>query len=190
MHEVAAILTSLIRGVPGEIYGVLLGALVTLCAVILTNRAGAARLERQLTHEAKERRRAEEVALRRGVFLEAIEALERNQFLLARLADIEKPFEVDLGLEMLGPSARLRLIASLETSRCLVAANGSFARAFLSMAVSKMQVSALSAKRGSLEKAVADDSISVSRREEIRAYPKAPAARKVIQAQAKCSMAS
>lgn len=73
---------------PDVVWAALLASLLTLSGVLLANRSSRIRQIAELKHDASQRDREREMALRRDVYLGAAGAISRAQSMLMRLADL------------------------------------------------------------------------------------------------------
>lgn len=64
------------KGVPDVIWSGVIGALVALAGVMLSNKGNSKRLNSQLQHDATEKTKERINTLRREVYLQAVECIE------------------------------------------------------------------------------------------------------------------
>ncbi len=114
MHD----LVTFIREIPSAVWSGLLGALIALAGVVVSNRGSTARLRVQLAHEAKEGATERTAALRREVYLTTAEELVKANAHLATLPELD-PAITNLGDGLqgfFGAAARLQLVAEPGTA--------------------------------------------------------------------------
>jgi hypothetical protein len=113
---------------PDAVWGAVVGAGIALLTTFLNNRHSRKQLRMQLADNALQRDRDRAMALRRDVYLPAVEAVTRMQATLGRLLDIEadqskigRQVSVDQSI-----LAKVHLVASESTVRALMAYQGAF----------------------------------------------------------------
>lgn len=111
----------LLREIPVAFWSAIVGSLLTLGGVALSNRSHHQRLLVQLEHERLQKRQDREMQLRKEVYLEAAEAISAGLNLIPRLADLNVPYE-KLGEQYAEKSAavsRLHVVATGKTAKAL-----------------------------------------------------------------------
>ena len=109
---------SLVASIPAAVWAGIIGAILALSGVLLSNRSNTSRLRIQLQHDAAEKARERTAALRREVYLRAIEELVRANSHLAGLPSLD-PTKVNIGEGLQGffsAAARLQLVAEPKTA--------------------------------------------------------------------------
>lgn len=81
-------MVELLASIPDVVWAAMLASLLTLSGVLLANRSSRIRQLTELKHDASQRDREREMALRRDVYLGAAGAISRAQSTLMRLADL------------------------------------------------------------------------------------------------------
>jgi hypothetical protein len=79
---------SMLRNVPAAVWGVVVGATLSWPTVILSQRHARKLQDKQLLHDAVQRREEREMSWRRDVYLDAAEALSRLPSALGRIGDL------------------------------------------------------------------------------------------------------
>ncbi len=113
-----SILESLITSIPATAWSAIIGAILALSGVLLSNRGNNSRLQIQLQHDATEKARERTAVLRREVYLRAIEELAKANSHLADLPNLDST-KVNIGDGFQGffsAAARLQLVAEPSTS--------------------------------------------------------------------------
>ena len=77
--------------VPGTFWGVIIGSFFTLGGVVLSNRASDGRLRAQFEYERELRNRDRKLALRKDIYLAALEAISAALESVGKMADLEIP---------------------------------------------------------------------------------------------------
>jgi hypothetical protein len=111
-------LAALLASVPATVWSGIIGAILALSGVLLSNRSNTSRLRVQLQHDATEKTRERTAALRREVYLRAIEELVKANSHLAGLPNLD-PTKVNVGDGLQGffaAAARLQLVAEPKTA--------------------------------------------------------------------------
>lgn len=109
---------SLVTSIPDTVWSGIIGAILALSGVLLSNRGNTSRLRIQLQHDAAEKARERTAALRREVYLRAIEELTKANSHLAGLPNLD-PTKVNIsdGLQgFFAAAARLQLVAEPKTA--------------------------------------------------------------------------
>lgn len=111
-------IATLIGSIPASVWSGIIGAILALSGVLLSNRGNSGRLRIQLQHDATEKARERIAALRREVYLRVIEELVRANAHLASLPNLD-PTKVNIGEGLQGffaTAARLQLVAEPKTA--------------------------------------------------------------------------
>lgn len=117
------LLASLLASIPATFWSGIIGAIIALSGVLLSNRGNTARLRIQLQHDATEKAKERTAALRRDVYLRAVEELTKANSHLAGLPNLD-PTKVNIGDGLQGfmaAAARLQLVAE---PKCALLVNG------------------------------------------------------------------
>lgn len=129
-----------LRLIPIMVWSGLTGAIIALGGVFITNQSNTSRLRIQLEHDAKEKARDRTSALRRDVYLQAVEELTKANSHLASLS-LSDPTKTNLadGLQgFFGAAAKLQLVAEPTTALLvnqLVAAYGELSLKLIERAI-------------------------------------------------------
>jgi hypothetical protein len=107
-----------VSAIPATFWGVLAGSGFTLLGVWATNRDNTQRLERQLNHDAAQRRIDREQALRKEIYFAAAEAISAGLLTVARFADLEiADGEITAPFVARAPAiAKVHVIATVRTA--------------------------------------------------------------------------
>ena len=111
-------IAALLAFIPSTVWSGIIGAILALSGVLLSNRGNTARLRIQLQHDAAEKARERTAALRRDVYLRAIEELVKANAHLAGLPNLD-PTKINIsdGLQgFFAAAARLQLVAEPKTA--------------------------------------------------------------------------
>jgi hypothetical protein len=130
-------LTDVLAGIPESIWGIIVGALLTLIPVIVSNRHSRKQQAQQLQFESTERQRERRVNLRRDVYLPAADAIVGMTGAAAKLlgGDPSSADQIIAGSQAFGAAlTRIQMVATPETVRRV----GEYQRAFLK-AISLLQ---------------------------------------------------
>jgi hypothetical protein len=109
---------SLLALVPATVWSGIIGAILALSGVLLSNWGSTSRLRIQLKHDSAEKAKERTAALRREVYLRAIEELVKANSHLAGLPNLD-PTKVNIGEGLQGffaAAARLQLVAEPKTA--------------------------------------------------------------------------
>ncbi|MFA7291994.1 MAG: hypothetical protein WC023_07060 [Rhodocyclaceae bacterium] len=111
-------IASVLASIPATVWSGIIGAILALSGVLLSNRGNTSRLRIQLKHDAAEKVKERTAILRREVYLRAIEELVRANSHLAGLPNLD-PTKVNIGDGLQGffsAAARLQLVAEPKTA--------------------------------------------------------------------------
>jgi hypothetical protein len=138
-------IADLLGQIPASFWGVIVGALVTIVSVVLTNRGNEKRLERQLRHENELKRQERDLALRWDIYLAATDALMAG---IASIGEMANPAADDKsplkGYSEKAPAiAKASLIAREDTAQALARVNSEIAGAALRLAPKYIQLKLL-----------------------------------------------
>lgn len=109
---------SMLAAVPDVIWSGIIGALLALAGVLISNRGNTARLRIQLGHDATEKAKERTAVLRREVYLCVVEELVKANTHLAGMPNLD-PSKVNVSEGLQGffaSAARLQLIAEPKTA--------------------------------------------------------------------------
>lgn len=124
----------LIMGVPPVVWAAFAGASLTLLGVGLQNLLEFKRLRTQLAHDADERERERNHALRRVVYLESVESVAKAQRLLLAIANMEKPLQtLECDPLELAALTKVHLIGRIETIQAVDAISVSLVEQFVAL---------------------------------------------------------
>jgi hypothetical protein len=127
--EARSLIVSILSHVPDVVWAALIAAGIAFLTTRLSNRNSRQQLQMQLDHDARQKNREREMALRRDVYLPALEAVTRCSAALGQLANLDADLAA-VGRQLvadLATIAKVQLIASEPTIEAIMA----FLRAFL-----------------------------------------------------------
>ena len=123
-----------IEAVPPTVWGFLVGSLVTVIGVALTNASNTKRLRLQHAHERELDARARDLSMRRDVYLNAFEAMATGMTTVGSFGELEIPFQ-DLMRQYMGKAGamgKITIVGREETIRAVAdfeqALTGAFMR--------------------------------------------------------------
>lgn len=108
--------------IPAAFWGVIVGALLSLGGVYLTNRSSDRRLREQLVHDRQVRTQERELSLRKEVYLACAEAVSAGMDAIFRFANLEIPNDsvAELYIQRSPSIAKSYLIANEETVKAIM----------------------------------------------------------------------
>ena len=80
---------ALLDKIPATFWGVIIGSIISLGGVYLTNRASDKRLTKQFTHEREQKTKDREMELRKEIFLAAADAISVGLNSVARFSNLD-----------------------------------------------------------------------------------------------------
>lgn len=101
--------------IPDVVWAALLAAFLALSGVLVTNRSSRIQKLAELQHDAAQRNREREMALRRDVYLGAAESISNGQLILTKLSDLSIS-DQELGAEFTRVSAAIAKIQVVGTN--------------------------------------------------------------------------
>jgi hypothetical protein len=124
-------IASLLASIPSAVWSGIIGAVLALCGVLVSNRSNNNRLVHQLQHDAAEKAKERTSNLRCEVYLRTVEELVKSNSQLAGITNVD-PTKANMGDAFQGlfsTAARLQLVADSKTALLvnrLVAEYGEF----------------------------------------------------------------
>jgi hypothetical protein len=163
--QVARLIAHFLALVPNTVWAALIAAGVAFLTTTLSNRNSRKQLQMQLGHSARERERDRAMALRRDVYLPAIEAVTRAHGALGLLVDLDADLSA-LGKQMtadFATLAKVQLIAGETTVRGLLGFQKALMPAYFELLAHR---SSLAIRRGAIatEQALIDRALAEHRR--------------------------
>lgn len=152
---------ALLESVPVLFYAATTASFITLLGIGLQNRAESIRNMARLTHDALQRDREREMALRRDVYLRAAEAMAQAQEYLAGFANTEiSAQQHESMIKGVGSDLnKVHIVGSLATVQAIVEANQFFVSAVADLSIRKLPVQQL-ARETELEQTAIDSAIA------------------------------
>lgn len=134
------VLLSLLEKIPATFWGVVVGAILTLGGVVLTNRANDRRLRAQFDHDRKIRNRERELSLRKEIYLAATEAVSAGLTAIGRFANLDIPHD-QIAEDYLNRSpsiAKVYVVSTEATGRAVAALTGELSAAYLRLSAKRI----------------------------------------------------
>lgn len=124
---------ALLAEVPSSLWGVVVGGILTLSGVFLTNRATNRRLHQQLEHDRLLKQKERDLSLRKEIYLAAAETIAEGLNSLIRFADLRIPHDKlsERYIEKSASIAKVHVVASEPTARALLTFLSELSAAFL-----------------------------------------------------------
>lgn len=195
LYHVATLILCFLARVPDVVWAALIAAAIAFLATTLSNRNSRNQLQMQLTHGARERDRDRAMALRRDVYLPAIEAVSRAHGALGRLVDLGLDFSAinDQLVIDLATIAKVHLVAGEATVRGLLTFQKALVPAFFELAARRSSLAvrqgAIATEHSLMDRAVAEHQKFVQMMQQINLSPvRDQAAMDRVQAQADFQM--
>lgn len=110
-------IVQIIASIPHLVWGAIIGSLTTLLGTIISNRGAQKRLEKQFLHESEQKKIEREQSLKRELFLDIIEKLEKVYVFIAQIPYATPEQISNFSMPSIG---KVNAIASEET---IIAAN-------------------------------------------------------------------
>ena len=127
--------TSFIESIPPAFYGVLIGSLLTIIGVVLTNISNTKRLKIQHEHERELRNTERDLNMRREIYMDAMEAISSGITAISRFSELnETPVTLMQSYSDLSPKvSKVTIVGNNETIEALSSFNLELNAAFLRM---------------------------------------------------------
>ena len=138
-------LVTLIKAIPPTFWGIIVGSLFTVVGVVLTNASNTRRLRIQHEHERDLEKRERDLAMRRDIYLEAMEALSAGMVVVGRFGDLDvKPNHLMQSYMDKSPAiARVNIVGNRETIEAVSGFNLELIGTFLRLEAKRERVNAL-----------------------------------------------
>jgi hypothetical protein len=129
-------LVGMLEAVPATVWGFLVGSLVTVIGVALTNASNTKRLRLQHAHERAIAERARDLSLRRDVYLGAFDAIATGMAMVGNFSELDVPFQ-ELMRSYMGKAAaigRVTIVGEEGTIRAVADFEQALTGAFIRLA--------------------------------------------------------
>lgn len=133
---------NIINTIPDVIWAAVIASFLTFLGVMLTNRGNQNSLAMHLSHDKEKFIYEQEVSLKKEVFLESAAAFSQSLAAIPKLANLDISME-DINADLAGyvpTSAKLYLIANLETVTNAVNFSNELGEVFLSLVKSRTEL--------------------------------------------------
>lgn len=133
-----------VSAIPQAFWGVLLGSIFSLAAVIITNRANHKRMLTQFDHQRYLQNSDRELALRKDVYLAAAEAMAAGSFTIGKLADLDTSVaEISAQFSERAPSiAKIQIVGKETTIEAGMKYSAALGSAFMELVPKRIQLEA------------------------------------------------
>ena len=146
-------LVAFMEAVPATVWGFLVGSLVTVIGVALTNASNTKRLRLQHAHERELDARARDLSMRRDVYLAALEAMATGMTTVGSFGELEIPFQ-DLMRQYMGKAGamgKITIVGREETIRAVADFEQALTGAFMRLSGQRNAVDQLFKRTRALE---------------------------------------
>jgi len=150
-------LVKLIDAVPPTLWGFLIGSLLTVLGVILTNAANTKRLRLQHEHEWRLESKERDLNLRRDIYLAAMEAIATSVATIGRFSNLNIPSD-DLELILTDKSpafSRVSIVGQEATIQAVANFSRELTGTFLRLSAKREKLSWLMQRLASVEQKIA-----------------------------------
>ena len=146
-------LATVLETVSPTVIGFVIGAVITVIGVVITNAANTRRLRIQHEHDREMRRRERELNLRRDVYLAAIDAITTGIYLITRFSDINAPtHDLMQAYNQKSPAiGKVSIIGTPETIKAVSTFNQEVLGAFLRLTAARERLQELNRQIAQLE---------------------------------------
>jgi hypothetical protein len=145
MSETVELILTALKEVPPTFWGVVIGGVISIAGIVITNRAHESRLAQQFSHDEKLKKQDREFTLRQNIYLSAAEAVSAGFQVLNSFANLDKSDDDILKpyLEKISSIAKLQIIAKEETLRAVMEFITEFNDALTSLMPDRIKLLAL-----------------------------------------------
>lgn len=146
-------LAGIFEAVPATVWGFLVGSLVTVLGVALTNASNTKRLRLQHAHEREIAERSRDLAMRRDVYLGAFEAIATGMTMVGNFSELDVPFQELMRSYMSKASAmgKVTIVGEEATIRAVADFEQALTGAFIRLAGQRNGVDQLFTRMRALE---------------------------------------
>ena len=150
-------LLGMLQQVPSSFWGIVFGSGLSLggvlAGVILTNRANDKRLRTQFEHDRELRIKDRELALRKDIYMEAVEALSAGVQSIGRFVDLDiaNAKVTESYTEKAPAVAKLHVIANEETVQAVATITGELTAIFLRLFAKRVPLAVQKARLAALD---------------------------------------
>lgn len=148
---------SFFENLPSAFYGVLIGSLLTIIGVVLTNISTTKRLRLQHEHERQLRNEERELSMRRDIYMDAMEAISAGITAVSRFAELSETPEslMHSYTHLSGKMGKVSIVGQNETIEALGNFQLELNGAFLRLSSKRDQFDAYLRKHQNIEKSIA-----------------------------------
>ncbi|MCE5293731.1 MAG: hypothetical protein LLF94_03855, partial [Chlamydiales bacterium] len=140
--EYFIIVINLIEKIPSTFWGVVVGALLSLGGIIITNRANDKRLHKQFLHERELKNRDRELSLKQDVYLKASDGISASLIALANIINTDLSDQI-VGEMFSGQShvvEKVYVLADMKTIKSLSSFTSELQSSFLKLSAQRIPV--------------------------------------------------
>lgn len=144
----------ILESIPPALYGVMIGSLLTVIGVTLTNISNTKRLRIQHEHERNLENKARDLNLRRDVYMQAMEAISAGLVAVSRFSELNASSdELMHSYTDLSPKiGKVTIVGKNETIKAVATFNLELTGAFLRLTATREKIKAVSQRIEFLEK--------------------------------------
>lgn len=143
----------IIQNIPPAFYGIMIGSLLTVIGVTLTNISNTKRLHIQHEHERNLENKARDLNLRRDVYMQAMEAISAGLVAVSRFSELNTPSEklmhsyTDLSPKI----GKVTIVGKSETIKAVATFNLELTGAFLRLTAIREKIKIVAQRIEQLE---------------------------------------
>ena len=144
----------MIKAIPATFWGIVVGSLITMFGVVLTNIGNTRRLRIQHEHEQELESREQDLNLRRSVYLDAMEAISAGMVAVGRFGEMTTPYpELMKSYSDRAPAlAKVPIVGREETIEAVANFSQGLTAAFLRLSSRREQLNALWQQHAAVDK--------------------------------------
>jgi hypothetical protein len=132
----------LIEAIPASFWGVVVGSFFSIGGIAITNRANDLRLRAQFEHEREQKTKDREMALRKEIYLDAVDAISAGMTAIGHFANLDLPDDkiTNVYLEKSPAISKVHVIARTETVQALTSFTSQLVALFLTLSAQRSEL--------------------------------------------------
>ncbi len=149
-------IVSFFESLPSALYGIIIGSLLTIIGVVLTNASNTKRLRLQHEHEQKLANKARDLNLRRDVYMQAMEAISAGLVAVGRFSELDVSSDALMrSYTDLSPKiGKVTIVGKNETIKAMATFNQELTGTFLRLSAKRENFKALHHHADELEQQI------------------------------------
>ncbi len=133
---------NILSSIPNTVWAAIIASCLTIGGVLLTNRGNDKRLLAQLSHDAEQRKNESLMALRKNVYLPAIEAVSNNYLMLSKMSNLDLTENEISNIFSISAAStsKINLIGTTETVKSVSTLSSILASTYLKLTAKRIKL--------------------------------------------------